>query len=157
MNIINRGELNLSKKICIIIIIMILAIIVAIGIITVNKKEEKTNIKIPILLYHDFVLTVPETDPDNFNYITTPQSFEENIKTILENGYTIMSMEELDKAIKGEKNLPPKQILITFDDGYYSNYEYVYPILKKYNVKVSIYIVTDKIGKEIIEEIEKTV
>ena len=52
--------------------------------------------------------------------------------------------------------LPNKPILITFDDGYYSNYEYIYPILQKYNSKVSIFIVTDKVGKEILEEIQKT-
>ena len=46
-------------------------------------------------------------------------------------------------------SLPEKPILINFDDGYYSNYEYVFPILKKYNVKASIFVVTDKIGKEI--------
>lgn len=53
------------------------------------------------------------------------------------------------RSINGKMKLPLKPILITFDDGYYSNYEYIYPILKKYNVKVSIFIVTDKIGKEI--------
>lgn len=93
--------------------------------------------------------TVPESDIDGFKYINTPQSFEENIKTIIENGYTIISMTELDKIIDGKMNIPEKPILITFDDGYYSNYEYIYPILKKYNVKVSIFIVTDKIGKEV--------
>lgn len=41
------------------------------------------------------------------------------------------------------------KIVITFDDGYYSNYEYIYPILKQYQVKASIFIVTDKIGQEI--------
>lgn len=44
--------------------------------------------------------------------------------------------------------MPEKPILIHFDDGYYSNYEYVYPILKKYNAKASIYVVTDKVWKE---------
>ena len=38
--------------------------------------------------------------------------------------------------------------VINFDDGYYSNYDYVFPILKKYNVKASIFVVTDKIGKD---------
>ena len=42
-----------------------------------------------------------------------------------------------------------KPIILTFDDGYYSNYEYIYPILKKYNVKASIFIITNKIGQEI--------
>ena len=45
--------------------------------------------------------------------------------------------------------MPSKPILITMDDGYYSNYEYIYPILEKYNVKASIFIVTDNIEKEV--------
>ena len=82
------------------------------------KYNERADIKVPVLLYHNFVTEVPDSDPDNFNYINIPESFEENIKTFLENGY-------------------------------YSNYEYIYPILKKYNIKASIFIVTDKIGQEI--------
>lgn len=111
-----------------------------------NQKDKRRDVEIPILLYHDFVKNVP--DEDNFNYINTSESFEENIKVIIENGYTIISMKELDDAYNGRIELPEKPILINFDDGYYSNYEYIYPILKKYNVKVSIFIVTDKIGKE---------
>ncbi|MGN1270134.1 MAG: polysaccharide deacetylase family protein [Clostridia bacterium] len=131
------------------IIIAILIIIVAIFIFASHQKSQKADIKIPILLYHDFVKTVPNTDPDNFNYINTPQSFEENIKTLLENEYTFMSFQELNNANNGKIEFQTKPILITMDDGYYSNYEYIYPILKKYNVKAAIFIVTDKIGKQI--------
>ena len=139
-----------KKKLIIILVIIIVLIIIGTLIFNQYKKyHQKTDTKIPILLYHDFVTTVPESDIDGFKYINTPQSFEENIKTIIENGYTIISMTELDKIIDGKANMPEKPILITFDDGYYSNYEYIYPILKKYNVKVSIFIVTDKIEKEV--------
>ena len=113
-----------------------------------NLKKNRADVKIPVLLYHDFLTTIPNTDPDNFNYINTPQSFEENIKTLLENGYSFISMQELYDANSGKISLPEKPILITLDDGYYSNYEYVYPILKKYNVKASIYVVTDKVRTE---------
>ena len=123
--------------------------IVGICIFNIYKSHQRPNIKIPILLYHDFVTTVPDSDPDNFNYINTPQSFKENIKTLLEEGYTVISMEQLNEAYKGNIELPSKPILITFDDGYYSNYEYIYPILQKYNVKASIFVITDKVGKEI--------
>ena len=128
------------------------AVIIAIILICAFKQyqySQRANVKVPILLYHNFVTTVPEHDPDNFNYINTPESFEENVKTLLENGYTIISMKDLDEANNGKKKLPDKPIIITFDDGYYSNYEYIYPILKKYNVKTSIFIVTDKIGQEL--------
>ncbi len=133
------------------IIIIILAIIVITGLFIFKqyKYHQRNDVKIPILLYHDFVTTVPDSDPDNFSYINTPQSFEENIKTFLDNGYTVLSMSELNNATKEKIELPSKPILITFDDGYYSNYEYIYPILQKYNIKASIFIVTDKVGKEI--------
>lgn len=62
------------------------------------KYNERADIKVPVLLYHNFVTEVPDSDPDNFNYINTPESFEENIKTFLENGYTIISMKELADA-----------------------------------------------------------
>lgn len=139
-----------TRKKMIIVCVIIIVIVVASGMIFRSKKDnERPDIKIPILLYHNFVTTVPESDSDNFNYINTPQSFEENIKTLIENGYTIMSMKELALANSGKMELPDKPILITFDDGYYSNYEYIYPILQKYQVKASIFIVTDKIGQEI--------
>lgn len=130
---------------------MILIIIVISGLFIYKKYQtnQRSNVKIPILLYHNFVPTVPDIDPDNFNYINIPQSFEENIKTFIENGYTIMSMCELNDALNGKTVLPSKPILINFDDGYYSNYEYIYSILKQYNVKVSIFVTTDKVGKEI--------
>ena len=136
------------KRLIVIICLIIIAI-VGIYIFKQYKYSKRADTKIPILLYHNFVTTVPESDPDNFNYINTPESFEENIKTLLENGYTIISMKELNDCDTGKMKLPEKPIIITFDDGYYSNYEYIYPILKQYNVKVSIFIITDKIGQEI--------
>ena len=103
-----------------VIIFLIIICVVLIGGFIFNryKYSKRADIKVPVLLYHNFVTEVPDSDPDNFNYINIPESFEENIKTFLENGY-------------------------------YSNYEYIYPILKKYNIKASIFIVTDKIGQEI--------
>ncbi len=139
----------MKKIFLIIILVLILIIVTVLAILPKAKKSNNANVKIPILLYHDFVATVSDSDPDNFNYINTPQSFEENIKVLLENGYTFISFQELNDAINGKISLPEKPILINFDDGYYSNYEYVFPILKKYNVKASIFVVTDKIGKEI--------
>lgn len=136
------------KKI-IIVIVLIILVIIGFFLFKQYKYKQRADVKIPVLLYHNFLTTIPDSDPDNFNYINTPESFEENIKTLLENGYTIISMSELNKANNGELELPSKPILITFDDGYYSNYEYIYPILKTYNAKASIFVVTDRIGKEI--------
>ena len=129
-------------------------IILIIAIVVFMFYPKRSDITIPILLYHDFVETVPLEDPDNFNYINTKESFEENIQTLLKEGYTFISFQELNDAYNKKIELPSKPTLLTFDDGYDSNYEFIYPILKKYNIKASIFIVTDNIGKEIIEEIK---
>ena len=141
--------MNLKKRYLMIILVLVLIIVTALVMLPKTKKSKNANVKIPILLYHDFVTTVPDSDPDNFNYINTPQSYEENIKALLEDGYTFISFQELNDANNGKISLPEKPILVTFDDGYASNYEYIFSILKKYNVKVSIFVVTDKIGKEV--------
>ena len=83
-----------------VIIFLIIICVVLIGgfIFYRYKYSKRADIKVPVLLYHNFVTEVPDSDPDNFNYINTPESFEENIKTFLENGYTIISMKELADA-----------------------------------------------------------
>ena len=90
--------MNIKKFLIIVIIILIVTIL---AIIFNNYKSNKrVEVKIPILLYHDFVTTVPDKDPDNFNYINTPQSFEENMKILLYKLIqTILSMLNLDNFI----------------------------------------------------------
>lgn len=137
------------KKFIIIPLIIIVLATASFAIFLSIDKRKRPSVKIPILLYHDFANPLPDNDPDNFEYINTPESLEENIKVLLDNGYTFISFEELNESYKGKTKLPKKPILLTFDDGYYSNYKYAYPILKKYNVKSSIFIITDNIGKTV--------
>ena len=80
------------KRIVLIFLILLLTMIS----IHYCKRENRPDIKIPILLYHDFVKVVPETDPDHFQYIYTPEGFEENIKTLQNQGYTFLSFHELN-------------------------------------------------------------
>jgi peptidoglycan/xylan/chitin deacetylase (PgdA/CDA1 family) len=46
-----------------------------------------------------------------------------------------------------KKKLPKKPFIITFDDGYEGQYTLIYPIIKKYNIKVTMFVVTDLVGK----------
>lgn len=138
----------MKRKYFVLIFLLIIFLFIGIIILKTYKKNKRPEVKIPILLYHDFVKGVPERDPDNFQYINTPKSFEENICTLLEDGYTFISFHELDAAYGDQSKLPKKPILLTMDDGYYSNYKFIFPIIKKYDIKASIFIVTDNIVKQ---------
>ncbi len=112
----------------------------------VYKKNEK-NIKIPILIYHNFRTPIPYQE-DIYKLFSSKANFEENVKTLLDNGYTIITLEDLYKYSKGEIGLPEKVVIITMDDGQVGCYTDAFPVLKKYNVPATIFIVNTLVGTE---------
>jgi peptidoglycan/xylan/chitin deacetylase (PgdA/CDA1 family) len=57
-----------------------------------------------------------------------------------------ISLEKIAQHIQNGTSLPPKAVAVTFDDGYEDNYEYAYPILKKYNIPATFFLTTSFIG-----------
>ena len=64
-----------------------------------------------------------------------------------ENGFTTLSTDELYDFMVKNKPVPKKSVLITFDDGYEDNYTNAFPILKKYNFKATIFVITGYVDK----------
>jgi peptidoglycan/xylan/chitin deacetylase (PgdA/CDA1 family) len=71
----------------------------------------------------------------------TPEHFDEQIKFLADSGYRSLHLCEFYEYHK-RWDIPDKLVLITFDDGYADNFLYAYPILKKYNMKATIFPVT---------------
>ena len=94
---------------------------------TIEGKEEYTK-QVPIIMYHNIVEN-PTEDSE-----ISPERFEEQIKKLKAEGYTAVCMRDLVDYVEKGKELPEKPICITFDDGYLSNYETAYPILKQYDI-----------------------
>ncbi len=99
------------------------------------------NPSIPILMYHH----VNEHKGDIVTI--SPSDFEKQMAYIKDNFNTIHLNELLSYLEKGER-FPPRTCVITFDDGYYDNFAYAYPILKKYNLKATIFVTTSRIGEK---------
>lgn len=91
-----------------------------------------------ILLYHEFTETVPTET--KYSVVSTPKRFEENICYLLNHGYTIIPLEALIEFQNNTRALPQKSVVLTFDDGYTSNYSLIFPILKKYNIPATIFV-----------------
>lgn len=105
------------------------------------KGEAKMDCR--ILLWHDFQDIAPEKA--KYGVMTTGDVFEQNIQYLLENHYSVIPLSFLEDYQKGERALPQKSVIITIDDGYQSNYDYAYPILKKYNLPATIFVVVSGI------------
>ena len=97
----------------------------------------RTATGIPVLNYH-------QVEPKDGNPLTLwPEQFEAQMEYLAAEGYTTITIDEMMDALENGTSLPEKSVIITFDDGYADNYEYVYPILKKYGFKATIFLIYD--------------
>ena len=92
---------------------------------------------VPVLNYH-------QVEEKNGNPLTLwPDQFETQMSYLADEGYTTITIDEMMDALENGTPLPDKPVIITFDDGYADNYEYAYPILKKYGFKATIFLIYD--------------
>lgn len=96
--------------------------------------------QIAVLLYHDF-------HPAEKDLSISPQRFEEHLKMLKEHSFNVVSMDQLVDFMLHDKKLPPNAVLITFDDGYEDFYTVAYPILKKYKMVASNFIIVSATEK----------
>ena len=96
-------------------------------------SEQEDYVNLPILMYHSIL----KTNKSKGKFIVSPDTFEEDLKYIKDKGYTTVVMKDLIDYVYENKELPEKPIMLTFDDGYYNNYLYAFPLLKKYDCKIT--------------------
>lgn len=101
--------------------------------------------EIPVLMYHHILRKEENKNFKNNYSVISQEEFESQMKLLYEKGFYTMTPYEMEKFLKKEINLPDKSVLITFDDGYLSNYLYAYPILKRYGFKATLFVVTSAI------------
>ena len=73
----------------------------------------------------------------------TPAAFEAEMKQLKDAGITVISMQDLLAWKRGEKNIPPRSAVISFDDGWKSQYEVGWPIMKKFGYPFTMFIYTE--------------
>jgi peptidoglycan/xylan/chitin deacetylase (PgdA/CDA1 family)/glycosyltransferase involved in cell wall biosynthesis len=96
--------------------------------------------EIPVLLYHR-VINDPALAGKHGTYVTTRQ-LNAHLEYLHKNNYTPISFEDLSMIDRFDKD--KKYVILTFDDGYEDNYTLLFPMLKKFNFKAVIFMVTGK-------------
>ena len=98
---------------------------------------ENESATVVILMYHSLL-----KDPARHGkYVVSPDLFESDLKYLKEHGYSFVGIQELIDFVYSGAPLPKKSVVITFDDGYYNNYLYAYPLLEKYDAKMVISVI----------------
>lgn len=109
-----------------------------------STANEEPKVCVPIIMYHQVKNKNLGKD------VISPAEFESDLKYLAENNYTTITMTELIDYVYNGTQLPENPIILSFDDGYYTTYKYVYPLLKEYNMKIVLAIIgksTDDFSK----------
>ncbi len=105
-----------------------------------NVKNMTESVAVPILMYHHLTEDAKSTTE------ITPESFEEQLALMRDMGYTSILFSDLFDYVEKGIDLPEKPVVITFDDGYLSNYTLAFPLLQKYNMKATMFVIGSSVG-----------
>ncbi len=142
-NLFNNKIIKYISLVFIIILILILPLVFILSATTsvfddaLESLGKDNGIRVPIVMYHG---TIPKSK-DLGKYVITPAELESDLKYLKDHDYTSVTMSDLINYVYNGTSLPPKPVMITFDDGYYNNYIYATPILENYNVRAVISVV----------------
>lgn len=119
-------------------VLFFLIIIITIFTITYYYK----NPKIAVLCYHNLASKEEKRNfPDEQDWTIDIENFKQHLDYLKKHNYKTLTLEEFTQWKLGEISLPFKSVLITFDDGFLSNYQYAFPLLKEYNMNATVFIV----------------
>jgi peptidoglycan/xylan/chitin deacetylase (PgdA/CDA1 family) len=94
---------------------------------------------VPVLSYHQFSAT------ESNKMTVTKSAFLEQMRFLKENGYRVITLDQLFDFLDFKATIPRKSVVITIDDGWRSAYEIAYPILKAQGFPATLFVYTDLI------------
>lgn len=118
----------------------------------INNGQLKTaplaekSVKVPIFVYHSVSPYYPSESKYKKKFDVEPIVFEKQMRYLKENGYLVISFDDLINHFSHDSLLPEKSVILTFDDGWQNQYRYAFPLLKKYNYTATFFIFTNAIG-----------
>ena len=104
--------------------------------------DEAVSRDVPVLMWHNLA---EEASGDMTISVDT---FRAQIEALHEAGFKTVSLQQLYDYVHFGTELPEKPIVLTFDDGYFSNYEYAFPILQEYDMQATIFAIGVSVGKD---------
>ncbi len=107
-----------------------------------TRDPNLRSARVPILMYHYISVPPPDADIYRLDLSVTPAAFESQMQYLADEGYHPIRVEDLTDYLLNGTPLPPKPIVLTFDDGYADNYANAFPVLKKYKFPATFFVIT---------------
>jgi len=97
---------------------------------------------VPVLMYHQTRINPSPNDPVLAALSVNPADLEQQLIFFSTHNYHTITLDQLFDGLNGKTSLPENPVVLTFDDGYRNFYENAFPLLKKYNMKATQFVIT---------------
>jgi peptidoglycan/xylan/chitin deacetylase (PgdA/CDA1 family) len=102
---------------------------------------------VPILVYHGVLPNHPGQTAQQRELSVPPDVFAKQMAYLRDNGYRVISLETLVDSIERRRPLPPKSVVLTFDDGLTSQYNHALPVLRQMGFTATFFVYPGPIGR----------
>lgn len=145
-------QINAHKSFSIAILLVLYAVFMS-GVIQAQDQSDEfiqlsgdgtlRRIHVPVLMYH-YISEIPaDADKYRINLTVPPDLFHAHMDFLASNGYSVVSLYEINDALLTGTPLPEKPVALTFDDGHLDHYVTVFPILQRHQFTGTFFIITD--------------
>jgi peptidoglycan/xylan/chitin deacetylase (PgdA/CDA1 family) len=117
------------------------------------KPYEKTTIDtsvpgVVVLMYHHLLESIENKKFRNNAAVITPEQFAAQMKILHDNKYHVIQLPTLKQYVMRNIKLPARSVVLTFDDGYESNFRYAAPVLRRYHFKATLFLMTGPMNQK---------
>jgi len=113
-----------------------------------NRNKGDNTIKIPIIMYHYVEYVKDDKDLIRKRLDIVPSLFEGHLQALREAHYDTYFVKDVPDILEGLIHYSTQSAILTFDDGYEDFYTDVFPLLKKYHMRATLYVIYDYIGRK---------
>ncbi|EHM51280.1 MAG: polysaccharide deacetylase family protein [Yokenella regensburgei] len=111
----------------------------------VSSLDAQQDNGVPILTYHHILRDEENTRFRHTSTTTSVRAFSNQMTWLRDQGYTTLTMYQLEGYLRNKLNIPARSVVITFDDGLKSVNRYAWPILEEYGFKATAFIISSRI------------
>ena len=113
-----------------------------------QPDDTRRRIRVPVLMYHYVSVPPPDADKYRLDLSVTPDQFAAQLVWLRANGYTTITLDDLYAALMHGARLPPRPVILTFDDGYADAYDHAFPLLQAFGMVGTFFVITDTLDGE---------
>jgi peptidoglycan/xylan/chitin deacetylase (PgdA/CDA1 family) len=115
-----------------------------------NRLEVNSYGGVAVLTYH--AVRANDLPPGAMHFEelhVTAARLDEHCRALGDLDCTVVSLAEWASIARGERPIPPRAVMLTFDDGYRSVLEQGVPVLERWNYPATVFICTDPVERQV--------